>query len=959
MQPFQFYHETLIPQVNALKTRSYYIPFSSERFSIDKRQSDCVSVLDRWKFAYYPRYIEGILEKIPQEEFAVPFVWQLKGFDYNQYTNFFYPIPFDPPFVRKDNPCGVYQTEYISKKNGEREYIVFDSVDSCLYLFVNGQFVGYSTVSHCSAEFELTEFLKEGKNDLVVLVFKWCSGTYFEDQDKIRFSGIFRDVYILHRPKDHITDYKITTGIIEKNGANIFFTGDKPARLRLYDGEKLLAEQTGSAITFCIQNAKLWTAETPNVYRIVIEYNGEFIEEFVGIRKVEIKNSVLMLNGKPIKLKGVNRHSMTKDGYVESIELMEEDLKLFKKFNINAVRTSHYPPHPIFAQLCDLYGIYVLEEADIETHGLETIHYYGDPHHFDDFANNHEYRQIYLHRQERMYERDKNRQCIIMWSLGNEAGWGENFKASSEYLHKVDTRPVHYEGNNTRLLPVAEWRDSEYLDVASMMYTAVEDCKERIDKGIGVPFMLCEYAHAMGNSCGDLKGYWDYIYSEERFVGAFVWEWCNHTVLTPDGKILFGGDFHEAEPCSRYDGNFCVDGLMDTDRRPHPSAFELKEVYAPVDVQEGNGVFTIINRYDFLPLDGLQCDAFIECNGVKIKDIPVDISGIVARGEKSFPLPSVTSLGYHTLNFIFSDLNGEQVARRQIFLGGQYLMHEDGGDNTQISHIGENIEIKAAKYIATIDRNGMISSLKVSGKELLKENTSFSLFRAPIDNDLPFIEEWKRTRLQFARTYATGVFVHDNQIIVQGKIVADIVEPLFDFETTYTIFSDKIRVSCIAIRGKWYSTVARFGMKFVLDGTFCQVKYFGRGPGEAYIDRLLSCPVGLYQSSVDKLSFNYVKAQDNGSRCGCRNVTLFDDKNEFIVESEQDFCFTASPFDIQDYKTHSFEMDKNTGKTVLNVDAKMTGVGSAACGAPLNKKYEVNDEKLELNFDIVPFLEKK
>ncbi len=953
MKPFAFYHETLTPQVNALKTRSYYIPFPDEKFGLDKRKSDRVTVLDRWKFAYYPRFTQDVLEKMPAEEYDVPFVWQLKGFDYNQYTNFFYPIPFDPPFVRKDNPCGVYKTEYVSSHNGEREYIVFDGVDSCLYLFVNDEFAGYSTVSHCSAEFDITDMLRAGKNELTVLVFKWCSGTYMEDQDKIRFSGIFRDVYILRRPQEHLTDYTITTDTDLTDGS-IVFSSDRESLVRLYDGDTPICEQTGKEVAFSVPHAKLWTAETPHTYRLVIRCNGEYFEEHVGIRKVEIKNSVFFLNGKPIKFKGVNRHSMTVDGYVESMELMLQDIDLFHKLNINAVRTAHYPPHPVFTRLCDLYGIYVLEEADIETHGLETMHYNGDPTHFDDLANNPDWRHMYLHRQERMYERDKNRQCIVMWSLGNEAGWGENFKACSDWLHAIDSRPVHYEGNTTRTLPETQWRDPEYLDVASFMYASVAQCKQHIGKGIGRPLILCEYAHAMGNSCGDLKEYWEYIYAEERFCGGFVWEWCNHTVRMPDGKILFGGDFNEAEPCSRYDGNFCVDGLVDTDRRLHPSAQELKQVYAPVDVWEEENGFTLVNRYDFLPLDGLRCTVCLCCNGKRIKEFPLDLSGIGARGQKTFPMPASERKEYETLDFDFVNAKGESVARRQIVLSDRYPLCAQGKGKVFVEKAGENVQIETPRFSGLIDRTGMLSSLKRAGKEWMKAPAVFSLYRAPIDNDLPLLEEWKSERLEFVRPYATEISVAGNKIFVTGKIVADIVEPLYDYTIEYTVHAQKIDVCCKATRREWVRSVARFGMKFVLDGGLTNVEYFGRGEGEAYIDRLSDCPVGLYRNTVKDMNFAYIKAQDSGSRCGCRNVSLSGGGNTFTAESARDFCFTASPFDVCDYKTHPFEMDTNTGKTVLHIDRKVTGVGSAACGAPLQDIYRVTESAVELDFSIVP-----
>lgn len=948
----KFYHETLIPQVNALKTRSYYIPFSSENFSLDKEKSERVTLLKRWRFAYYPRFTEDVLKAEPKDVFDVPFMWQLKGFDYNQYTNFFYPIPYDPPFVRKDNPCGLYKTDYFADDLAEKHYIVFDGADSCLYLFVNGVQAGYSTVSHSSAEFDITDYLKAGRNELTVLVFKWCAGTYLEDQDKIRMSGIFRDVYVIRRPKDHISDYKITTDT-DGCGGRISFRCDKEASVRLYDGALLLSEKKGAEIAFELAKAKLWNAETPKLYRMVISYNGEYIEEYVGIRRIEIEGSVFTINGRPVKFKGVNRHSMTTEGYVESLELMRKDFEMFAEYNINAVRTSHYPPHPIFTKLCDVYGIYVLEEADIESHGLETIHYCGDPSHFDDLANDENWREVYLHRQERMYERDKNRPCVVIWSLGNEAGWGTNFKACSEYLHSADDRPVHYEGNTTRNLPETEWRDEEYLDVASMMYTSVGECRRRIEKGLGRPFMLCEYTHAMGNSCGDVKGYWDYIYEEEKFCGAFVWEWCNHTVRTADGKYLYGGDFGETEPCSRYDGNFCVDGLVDTDRRPHPSVYELKQVYAPVDVQYEDGRFTVVNRYDFLSLDNLTCRVIRMVNGEETERFEADISGIPARGSRSFDIPAGKSDGYETLDFRFFDRNGNEKALRQIILSDDLPSSGADGGAAETERAGEEIRIKGETYTAVIDRRGMLSSV-FAGAELLKAPAELCLYREPIDNDLPFIGEWQRLRLQYAKAWATEIAVSGNTVKAVGKIFSDIVEPLYDFEITYTAEAKKLKVLCRAKKREWVTQVARFGFKFVLDGGLNQAEYFGRGPGEAYADRLMNCSVGRYSADVKSMNFDYIKMQDSGSRCDCRRVALCGGEGSFTVESRRNFCFTASPYDISDYRRHNFEMDPNTGKTVLNVDYKTTGVGSAACGAALEEKYTVNDERIEFGFDIIP-----
>lgn len=945
----ELYHEKIVTQVNALKTRAYYIPFTDENFSYNKSDSKEITLLNKWKFAFLPKFTKEAFDLSPTAVFDLPFNWQVKGFDYNQYTNFFYPFPYDPPKIDKDNPCGIYKTEYEVTDLDRKRYLVFDGVDSCVYLFVNGKFVGYSTVSHSQAEFDISDYLLSGKNVIKAVVLKWCSGSYFEDQDKLRMSGIFRDVYVISRPKDHLKDYKITTDTDLKDGY-INFSCDKEANVKLFDGSEVLSEKKGKSLQFKIDNAKLWTSETPYLYRLVISYNGEYIEEYVGIRKITIENSVFKINGKPIKFKGVNRHSMTEEGYVESLEIMEKDLELFRRYNINAVRTAHYPPHPEFTKLCDKYGIYVLEEADIETHGLETIHYYGDARHFDDLANDPDYKDVYLHRQERMYERDKNRTSVVMWSLGNEAGWGENFKAASEYLHSVDSRPVHYEGNTTRLLPETEWRDEEYLDVASMMYPNVENCRKRIENGIGKPFVLCEYTHAMGNSCGDVKGYWDYIYAEERFVGGFVWEWCSHTVKDKDGNYLFGGDFNEKEPCSRYDGNFCVDGLVDTDRRCHPSLYEVGQVYAPVDVKRTADGFLIENRYDFLPLDGIQCFARLEKNGKVVEERSYDLSGTKARKSKSFKENFAEKSGYSTVIFDFYNQT-DKIATRQIILSDDYPTEKLRG-TARLNKSDHEVSARGERYSAVVGEDGMLRSLK-GREELLVCPVNFALFRAPIDNDIPYLEEWQRLRLNYIRSSVDDIKTDGNKVMVKGKIVADIIEPLYDYELCYEFSGNGIGVRLQAVKRAWVTNVARFGFKITLKKEYEKCEYFARGGIENYPDRKQGLPVSLYNQRVWDMGFAYLKPQDNGERCDARSVSLLADKGKISVQSKSDFCFQATPFDIADYKRHPFEMQGESDKTVLFIDYKTTGVGSAACGSNIPIEFEVRDEVIDFVFDIV------
>ena len=761
-------------------------------------------------------------------------------------------------------------------------------------------------------------------------------------------SGIFRDVYILSRPQGHLHDYKITTDLDGEDGL-IEIQCDKPVKVRLCDGGKKLQEQKGESLSFRISHAKPWTAETPHLYTLLLSYKGEWIREEVGIRHIEIRNGIFTLNGKPFKMKGVNRHSMTVQGYVESYELMEQDIRLFKENNINAVRTSHYPPHPYFLQLCDRNGIYVIDEADLETHGLGSIHYNGSDENWNDLANSEQYLNVYLHRQARMYERDKNRQCILIWSLGNEAGWGENFKACIRYLHSVDSRPLHYEG--CRNLTDTVWKDVELLDVASCMYASPQECLERLD-AVKMPFMLCEYTHAMGNSCGDIKAYWDIIYSHDAFFGAFVWEWCNHSVLTQEKKALFGGDFGEKEPVHSSEGNFCMDGLVDIDRRPHPSLGEVRQVYAPVDVYGDSKTFTLVNRRDFCNLDDLHCVAVKKVLGVETQRKDIDLSHIGAREKKTFVMPFGAESAYTTVDFLFCRQDGTVCACRQIILCDAYSLKPQQGTG-RISRRGERLFLEGDSFRTVLDRQGMISRIVQGGKNVLRAPMRLQLYRALIDNDGPFWYEWESCRLPYAAPFATQVRVDENRVCVYGKIVANSVEPLYDYKLNYAAYANKLQVTFEATKHDWVKHVPRIGFAFELPDAYGDVSFFGRGADEAYEDRKLNCPVGLYNGNVKTLNFAYGKAQESGSHCNSRMVSLSDKEGaKFVVESDHDFSFSVSPYSYKDYKRHSFEMPVKTGKTVLSVDYRMAGVGSAACGPALDPKFRVSDQQVKLAFDI-------
>lgn len=938
------YHLQLKTQVNACKPRSYYIPFPNETFSFEKGASAFVTELKDWSFGFFEELPENVLEAALPARVRVPHCWQRDGFDKDMYSNIAYPFPFDPPYIDKPIPCGIYETKVRIADTQDEYYLNFEGADSCLYLFVNGAFAGYSTVSHSSAEFDVTFLLKAGENTVRVVVMKWCTGSYLEDQDKLRMNGLFRDVYLLRRERGHLHDYKITSDVRGDTGV-IRFSCDKPCRLTLLDGEKEIACREGKDAEFLIPGARLWTAETPEVYTLHIACGREHFREYVGIRTIAADGAVFRINSAPVKFKGVNRHSMTVNGYVESIGDLERDLKMFKRYNINAVRTAHYPPHPLLPVLCDLYGIYLLEEADLETHG--TVLQHNDASEltrFSDLSANEAWKELYVHRAERMVARDKNRASVVIWSVGNESGWGCNTEASANAIHALDSRPVHYEGVYD---PVTDdWREEHCLDVCSRMYPSCKDIRKLLDRGVNKPFVLCEYTHAMGNSCGDVSAYWELIYARSELCGAFVWEWCDHNVVKGDKK-LYAGDFGEEDDNYRRDGNFCTDGLVGIDRTVHSSLLEVAEVYAPAAVIRAEDGIRIVNRRDFCSLDDLSCVCTLRENGREVRTFPVDISKIPPRGSKTLALSLPEAKGYTTLDFVFTKAE-EYVSSSQLVLSDKTPlaagMEPAAVTRTQKGFLAEG------NYRAVLDESGMLCSLQRAG-ELLRAPVRVSLWRAPTDNDIYARQRWEKSRLQQAKFFPKERTANGNEVTCSGVIVAGMVEPIADMALTYSFFRDKISVRLRVQRRAWVEDFPRVGLLFPLEKELRNVTWFGRGRGEAYEDRTLACPTGLYKSVVREMYVPYVRPQENGSHCGSRCVALSGGGRTVAFRSETDFSFCASPYTAEDFRPHQFEM-RESDDVNLYLDYRMSGLGSHSCGPELDQKYRITEQDIVFSFEI-------
>ena len=670
------YHENPdIFHVNTLENHAYFIPFGKEKgqnpFGARGKSNRFELLNGKWGFRYYDSLIDleddfadGKLARAAladKKKMPVPANWQLHGYDKPQYTNVDYPIPYNPPYVPDENPVGIYYREYEYQADGFERILCFEGVDSCLYLYVNGKFCGYSEVSHHTAEFNITPFLKKGENLITVAVLKWCFGTYMEDQDKIRLSGIFRDVYVLSRPEKRISDYRIKTNlktnyrsavlVVTVSGADADVTLSAPDGREIFKGKA----KKGVGLEITVDSPVLWSAENPDLYKLLLESADEQIGEEVGFRKITSEKGVLKINGQPIKFRGVNRHDSYPDtGYVSSIAQIEKDLRLMKQHNINAIRTSHYPNAPEFYKLCDRYGFYLICEADLEMHGSVSV---NNTAHWDwsDYsgialaASNKLFYKGILDREKSCVTRNINRPSIVIWSMGNESGNGSNFTEAAKWVKGFDdSRLLHYESVHNQ----GDTNDAVY-DLVSRMYPSVQDWKKMAeDKKEKRPLVLCEYCHAMGNGPGDLEDYHKLFHSSERFCGGFIWEWCDHSVVmgkARDGSIKYGygGDWGE----KHNDGNFCCDGLVYPDRRPHTGLLEAKQVYRPVRVRKladgknagpDSASFEFTNILAFTDAASvLDCHYEVMIDGEVVKSADLDLPALPPLGKKKITLTAL------------------------------------------------------------------------------------------------------------------------------------------------------------------------------------------------------------------------------------------------------------------------------------------------------------------------------
>ncbi len=1033
MIPQRYHNEVTVNRLGVTEPRAYYVPYGTpeEAKANVREESSRFKLLSgcKWAFSYFDSY-----EKIPSsiteadanisdwDRIPVPSNWQLHGYDRPEYLNTQVPFPLNMPFVPKNTPAGVYAIDFTIHDDIDTysKYLVFEGVDSCMYLYINGEFVGYTQISHLLSEFDVTKYLRNGKNRLTAIVCKWCDGTYLEDQDKWRMSGIFRDVYLLVRPKGHTKDIKLNTYLSEdfrtaKVNVEIDCSVAADSIITLFDsnGEKLEAtmfSDDGYA-EFTVSDPRLWSAEYPELYRIIIESANEFITIPFGIREVKIENGVMRFNGRAIKLKGVNRHDFNyKNGYVCSYEDIKKDIILMKRHNINAIRTSHYPNEPRFYELCDSLGMYVFCEADYECHEMGWSTYHNANSEVKQavrstISNDPLWEKHIFERVAFMIENFKNNPSIICWSMGNESGYGCNIEKALIYAKETDpSRFVHYENTlqatNTPENLVNHYPDC--IDVVSHMYPPLTAIKGFLDKFNEVnyqkPYVLCEYCHAMGNGPGDLKDYWDLIYSDDRFMGGFVWEWFNHGLYQGKDelgrpKFFYGGDFGEPY----HDGNFCCDGLVSPDLKPMPGLKEYKNVIAPFKVEPVDltcGIFEVTNGYDFSYMSRLEGNWELTCNG-----------DVVASGNfGSLPIPPKKServvLGYNMPNAgkcfiriwftaygVNSVPDGEIVGFRQFELPTeQYITDEIPFGNVKFSEDNTTIKVISDRFEYTFDKvNCGFSSFKLSGKELLKAPSTFTVWRAPIDNDRNQVMRWNNARLNSAKCYEmeTDVSEHDGFVCITSKfiIAAPTKKPIFNVIAEWSVFADgKISLHTDVKLGKGIrfapaapgsladpfddqfdvvDYIPRFGFTFEFDKSYDTVDFFGMGPFDSYCDRHNSSYMGKFSNKVSREYTQYIKPQESGNHWNTAWAYVHDANGVGIavVNEGENFEFSAIPYSAKELTAakHNFEL-KESDKTVFTVNYKVSGVGSNSCGPLLMKKYRFDDEHFIFNVKILPLL---
>lgn len=1001
-----------IDGINRMPARAHFLTFPSKEkaFLNNNRYTHAFKNLNGvWKFMFLdaPEYSpEGFFNSdfdvTKMDDITVPGNWQLQGYGKMHYSDLWYNFPINPPYVPTENPTGIYKrTFFVEESYRDKKIIIrFCGVDSAYHLWINGKEVGYSKVARNESEFDITDLIRVGEeNDVTVRVYQWSDGTYLEDQDMWWESGIFRDVELIGVPKDGINDYKVIADLDDeyKNGifkveAFLRTTKEVNVTFELVDaGENtvftktVVAKEGKACIDEVIADVNHWTAETPYLYKLfmTVEDDGQIIEvipQNVGFRNIRLNGETFLVNGVAIKFKGVNRHDYSpQNGRVVSREEIEKDIILMKQFNINAIRTSHYPNSYYLYDLCDEYGMYLIAETDLECHGFELT---GD---YKWITDDPSWELAYVSRMTRMIERDKNHPAIIFWSLGNESAFGCNFRKMTDVAHEMDpTRLVHYEGDF----------DVESADVYSTMYTWIENpkkpylMKDIIEKS-KKPHIHCEYCHAMGNGPGNLKDYQDLVYAHDKLQGGFVWEWFDHGIesFTESGEkyYRYGGDFGD-DPSNK---DFCIDGLIMPDRTPSPGLYEYKKVIEPitttaVDIQKG--IINLLSRYDFANLDRFNLVYKVMEDDVILQTGFMAVPSIEARANKDITLPYDLSAikvkpGAHYYVNISYQLredtsyasSGHELATAQFELPlykEGIVVRPEGILNVEKEHT--TLHVKGANFSLDFNLvNGNLMNIVRDGMQVLSKGPRLTLWRAPISNDMEIIDKLKKVyflHLEHEVVMNIDYHMEGNILKVEVDTINSTTNSAWHFKTKYVYTVCPSGDILIDVEGTPSGRVdlapdmlPRIGVSMHLDKSMEHVRYFGMGPGENYVDSKEAAQMGLYANTVDGLFTNYVIPQENGNHMGCKWVSMTNDRGMGLLAStEGDFNFSASWYedkDLDDAK-HTCDLVKRD-YIVFNVDYKQNALGTNSCGQWQLDKYRAKFEDFKLSFRLTPFNNKE
>lgn len=983
------YHQsTETLHVGCEKPRAYFVPFPCGCASKHAERGESTffkSLCGEWNFKFF-KSVNDVCDLSTEgsDKLTVPMSWQMalgRGYDVPNYTNVNYPIPYDPPFVPDENPCGLYSRKFTvpAAMAGKKIYLNFEGVDSAFYVWVNDEFAAYSQVSHMTSEIDVTSLVHAGENEIKVLVLKWSDGTYLEDQDMWRMSGIFREVYLLFRDETHIrdifvhcdlddsfTDADFTVDIDVTGKATVEWTLDCPCGETISSG-KCDVDESGKIVVPTIKNAKLWSDEEPNLYTLTLHCGNEYITLPIGARRVEIKDGCVVINGKKVKAKGVNRHdSHHLLGHATPVEHMVRDIMIMKAHNVNMVRTSHYPNDPRFTALCDKYGIYVCDETDLETHGARP--WYA-------LSRSPEWEGEYVDRVQRMVERDKNHPCVIFWSLGNESGWGQNHVAMHTWIKSRDTsRIVHYEGANY------DYNDGKYLrdvtDIESRMYPSPTWCDnyckapERDE-----PLFLCEYSHAMGNGPGDLRDYWEVIEANDNFFGGCVWEFIDHSVAIGDKygdpSFTYGGDFGDHPN----DGNFCVDGLVYPDRRVHTGLEELKQVIMPVAVREVKpGTVAIKSRRYFKSLSDISMAWTVKVDGKAVKSGVHPNLDIAPEAEEVFEIVPENELPAHgtvTLDLSFrqnkptewADVGYEVGFAQFIYERAEKIKAAPALYPVELCENREEYTVTVGETVYKISKfSGMITDICDNGEHLITKPVVPQIWRAPTDNDRNVQWDWRNSSIHNAKVkcYSTEVVKADeNEAVILSKIslAAAPNEVVLRADVTYTVkYGMGIKIACDVKWNVQKKHYPRFGMRLTMPEGAEQMRYFGYGPNESYVDKRLASKLGEYKSTVTENYEPYVFPQENSSHWGCRWADVHTVAGHgFLFTSCEPFSFNASHFSPEQLTEtrHHYELKREPETTVM-LDMRMDGIGSNSCGPELAEKYRFNETEFSSSVTIKP-----